>query len=146
MIPFANLHTLPADAPNLETSLAHGELITCLNIPAGSWTRRSCYVKVRDRDSYQFALTSAAVALHLEGDRVQEARVALGGVATVPWRAREAEAVLRDQILNEALAVKAARAAFAGARSRQHNAFKIPVGQQTLVCALLQAQQMRVST
>jgi xanthine dehydrogenase YagS FAD-binding subunit len=145
-IPFAELHRLPDDTPHLETSLAPGELITFLNVPAGPWTRRSCYVKVRDRDSYQFALTSAAVALHLEGDLVQEARIALGGVATIPWRAREAEAVLGGHKLNEGLAAKAAAAAFAGARPRHHNAFKIPIGQQTLVRALLQAQQMEVPT
>jgi len=145
-IPFAQLHRLPDDTPHLETTLAPGELITFLNVPAGPWTRRSCYVKIRDRESYQFALTAAAVALHLEGDVVQEARIALGGVATVPWRAREAEEVLGGRKLNETLALKAATAAFAGARPRVHNAFKIPIGQQTLVRALLQAQQMKVST
>ncbi len=145
-IPFAELHRLPDDTPHLETSLAPGELITFLNVPAGPWTRRSCYVKVRDRESYQFALTSAAVALHLEGARVEEARIALGGVASVPWRAQEAEAILEGRELNEALAAKAAAAAFAGARPRQHNAFKIVIGQQTLVRALLQAWQMKVLT
>jgi xanthine dehydrogenase YagS FAD-binding subunit len=145
-IAFAELHRLPGDTPHVETSLAPGELITFLNVPAGPWTHRSCYVKVRDRDSYQFALTSAAVALHLEGDRVREARVALGGVATVPWRSRDAEEVLRGHVLDETLAAKAAAAAFAGARPRRHNAFKIPIGQQTLVRALLQAQHMPVLT
>lgn len=143
-IPFAQLHRLPDDTPHLETILAPGEMITFLNVPAGPWTRRSCYVKIRDRDSYQFALSSAAVALHLKGDRVEDVRIALGGVATIPWRAREAEAVLGGRTLNEALAVKAAEAAFAGARPRAHNAFKVEIGQQTLVRALLQAQQMSV--
>ena len=144
--PFSELHRLPDDAPHLETSLAAGELITSLNIPAGPWTRRSCYVKVRDRDSYQFALTSAAVALHLEGDVVREARIALGGVATVPWRAREAEAALQGHKLTESLAATAAAAAFAGACPLEHNAFKIPIGRETVVRALLEAQQMEVST
>ena len=143
-IPFAELHRLPDDTPHLETNLAPGELITFLNVPRGPWTRRSCYVKVRDRESYQFALTSAAVALQLEGDIVQEARIALGGVATIPWRSRTAEAVLGGHRLNETLAAKAAAAAFADARAREHNAFKIAIGQQTLVRALLQAQQMQV--
>lgn len=143
-IPFAELHRLPDDTPHLETLLAPGELITFLNVPVGPWTRRSCYVKVRDRESYQFALTSAAVALYLEGDVVREARIALGGVATIPWRSREAEAVLEGHKLNETLAAKAAAAAFAAARPRKHNAFKIAIGQQTLVRALLQAQQMEV--
>jgi xanthine dehydrogenase YagS FAD-binding subunit len=145
-IPFAELHRLPDDTPHLETALAPGELITFLNVPAGPWTRRSCYVKVRDRDSYQFALTSAAVALHLEGDVVREARIALGGVASIPWRAREAEAALEGHKLTESLAATAAAAAFAGACPRKHNAFKIPIGRQTLVRALLEAQQMKVLT
>jgi xanthine dehydrogenase YagS FAD-binding subunit len=145
-IPFAQLHRLPDDTPHLETSLAPGEMIAFLNVPTGPWTPRSCYVKIRDRDSYQFALTSAAVALHLEGDIVQEARIALGGVATIPWRAHEAEAVLGGRKLNEALALKAATVAFAGALPRRHNAFKIPIGQQTLVRALLEAQRMQVLT
>lgn len=145
-IPFIELHRLPDDTPHLETSLAPGELIAFLNVPAGPWTRRSCYVKVRDRNSYQFALTSAAVALHLEGDIVREARIALGGVATIPWRAREAEAALRGRRLTESLATAAAEAAFASACPRKHNAFKIPVGRETLVRALLEAHQMQVST
>lgn len=140
---FADLHRLPGDKPHIETTLAPGELIAFIDVPAGPWTRRSCYVKVRDRQSYQFALTSAAVALHLEGSTVREARIALGGVATVPWRPREAEAVLKGKPLNETLAARAAEAAFADARPRRHNAFKIPVGQQTLVRALLQAQAMK---
>jgi len=144
--PFQELHQLPGDTPHVETSLAPGELITCYNVPAGPWTRRSCYVKVRDRESYQFALTSAAVALHLEGDTVREARIALGGVATIPWRAREAEAALEGRTLTEGLAARAAEAAFAGACPRKHNAFKIPIGRETLVRALLQARQMEVLT
>ena len=142
--PFAQLHRLPGDTPHIETSLAPGELITGYNVPAGPWTRRSCYLKIRDRDSYQFALTSAAVALELEGERVKEVRIALGGVATVPWRAREAEAVLKGNNLDEALATRAAAAAFAEAQPREHNAYKVKIGQETLVRALLQAQQMKV--
>jgi xanthine dehydrogenase YagS FAD-binding subunit len=113
-------------------------------VPSGPWTVRSRYVKVRDRQSYQFAVTAAAVALHLEGNTVREARIALGGVASVPWRARESEEVLKGKILDEALATKAADAAFRGARARGQNAFKIPVGKQTLVRALLEAQAMQV--
>jgi xanthine dehydrogenase YagS FAD-binding subunit len=113
-------------------------------VPAGPWTARSRYVKVRDRQSYQFAVTSAAVALHLEGSTVREARIALGGVASVPWRARESEEFLKGKILDEALAMKAADAAFRDARARAQNAFKIPVGKQTLVRALLETQAMQV--
>jgi xanthine dehydrogenase YagS FAD-binding subunit len=143
-IAFADLHRLPGATPHIETILHPGELITFIDVPAGPWTARSRYVKIRDRQSYQFALTSAAVALHLEGSTVREARVALGGVATVPWRAREAEELLRGSVLDEALAIRAAEAAFSDARARAQNAFKIPIGKQTLVRALLEAQAMQV--
>jgi len=144
-IPFAQLHHLPGATPHIETALARGELITYIDVPAGPWTSRSRYVKVRDRDSYQFALASAAVALHVEGGVVRAARIALGGVATVPWRAHEAEAVLTGQRLDEALASRAAEAAFAGAQPRRHNAFKVPLGKRTLVRALLETQAMSVA-
>ena len=88
---------------------------------------------------------SAAVALHMEGNRVREARVALGGVATVPWRAHEAEAVLNGHTLDESLAARAAQAAFVEARPREHNAYKIPLGKQALIRALLEAQAMQVT-
>jgi xanthine dehydrogenase YagS FAD-binding subunit len=143
-IAFADLHRPPGDTPHIETVLAPGELITFIDVPAGPWTARSRYVKVRDRQSYQFALTSAAVALHLEGSTVRVARIALGGVAAVPWRAREAEDVLNGKDLTEALATKAASAAFAGAQPRMHNSFKIAIGMQTLIRALLEAQAMTV--
>ena len=102
-------------------------------------------MKVRDRESYQFALTSAAVALELDGDIVRTARIALGGVASIPWRAREAEAILEGCKLTESLATTAAAAAFAGACPRKYNAFKVPIGRETLVRALLEAQQMRLT-
>jgi xanthine dehydrogenase YagS FAD-binding subunit len=144
VLPFAELHTLPGRTPHVETVLEPSELITALVVPAGPWTRRSLYLKVRDRESYAFALASAAVALDLDGDTVREARIGLGGVATVPWRARDAEAVLRGRVLDEAAADEAARAAFAGARPLSHNAFKVPLGQQTIVRALMQARAMEI--
>jgi xanthine dehydrogenase YagS FAD-binding subunit len=144
-IPFAQLHRLPAQDPSRETTLAPHELITHLEVPAGPWTRRSCFVKVRDRESYQFALASAAVALHVEGGVVGEVRIALGGVATVPWRAREAEEILRGQPLDESGAERAAQAAFSGAHPQPLNAFKVLLGQRTLVRALLRAQAMQVA-
>lgn len=143
-IPFAELHCLPDDTPHVETTLAPCELMTAFTVPAGAWTRRSLYLKVRDRESYAFALASAAVALELAGDVVREARIALGGVATVPWRAREAEAVLQDQPLDEERATAAADAAFADARTHGHNAFKRTLGKRTLVRALLAAARMEV--
>ena len=145
-LPFAQLHRPPGNTPHIETSLAPGDLITGFSIPAGAHTRRSLYLKVRDRESYEFALASAAVALELDGDTVRQVRIGLGGPVAVPWRAREAEALLTGQALNEASATAAARAAFAAAKPRQHNAFRIPLGQQTLVRALLQAKMMELAT
>jgi xanthine dehydrogenase YagS FAD-binding subunit len=144
-MPFAGLHRPPGSTPHIETTLAPGELITSFVIPAGPHTRRSLYLKVRDRESYEFALASAAVALELDGDSVRQVRIGIGGPVAVPWRAHEAEALLVGKPLNELNAMAAARAAFAAARPRQHNAFRIPLGQQTLVRALLQAQTMELS-
>src|SRR5689334_10758979 len=143
-IPFADLHRAPGDTPHLETTLAPGELITAFQIRAGAWTRRSLFLKVRDRESYEFALAAAAVALDLDRDRVRAARIALGGVAAQPLRAREAEALLAGRALDEASAQQAADAAFRGASPREHNAFKVALGKQTLIRALRQAATMDV--
>jgi xanthine dehydrogenase YagS FAD-binding subunit len=143
-IPFATLHRKPADAPNIETSLAAGDIITAFAVPSAAWTRRSLYLKIRDRSSYEFALASAAVALELEAGRARDVRIALGGVATVPWRAREAEATLRGKELNERNLNAAAEAAFAGARTHEHNAFKVALGKRTLIRALNEAAAMEI--
>lgn len=142
-IAVSGLHRLPGHAPHVETVLTPQDIVTGIHVPPGSW-QRSRYVKVRDRESYAFALAAAAVALDLEGGRVRDARIALGGVATVPWRAREAEHSLIGVALDETSARAAARIAFAGAVPHRHNAFKIPLGQQTLVRALLEARDMEV--
>jgi xanthine dehydrogenase YagS FAD-binding subunit len=141
-IPFSALHRLPGATPNVETVLGPGDLIIGFNLPAGPWTQRSLYLKVRDRQSYEFALASAAVAIDMDGPKVREARIALGGIATIPWRSREAEDVLAGKTLTEPVAEAAARAAFAEARPRVHNAFKVALGQSTLVRALLQAAEL----
>ena len=137
---FADLHLAPGDTPHIETNLAPGELITAFLIP-GPW-RRSLYRKIRDRESYEFALASAAVALDLDGGTVRDARIALGGVATRPWRSAEAEHLLRGRTFDEAAAHEAAEAAFAGARVHHHNAFKLPLGKACLVRALLEAKAL----
>jgi xanthine dehydrogenase YagS FAD-binding subunit len=143
--PFAELHTGP-EQPHRETTLAPGEVITGFTVPAGPWTRRSTYLKIRDRQSYEFALASAAVALDLDDDaRVRTARVALGGLAYRPWRAREAEAQLEGAVLDEASAARAADAAFAGARARPGNAYKISLGRATLIRALLETTSMAIA-
>ena len=143
-IPFAQLHRPPGNTPHIETILAPGELITAIQVPAGPWTRRSRFLKIRDRDSYAFALASAAVALDMDGETVREVKIALGGIASVPWRSREAENALRGKRLDEATATAAAEAALAGAKPQEHNAFKVPLAKQTLVRALLETQRMEI--
>jgi xanthine dehydrogenase YagS FAD-binding subunit len=144
VIPFEQLHCPPGDTPHIESVLAPGELIVAFRLPVAAWTRRSLYLKIRDRQSYEFALASAAVALDLADGRVAEARIALGGVATKPWRAREAEAVLKGRALDETGARRAAEAAFASARTHGGNDYKLELGKRTLVRALLQASQLSV--
>ena len=140
---FEELHRT-SDTPHVETVLQPGELITRLVVPAGPWTRRSTYVKVRDRESYEYAITSAAVALDLGADgTVREARIAVGGVAYKPWRARGAEAALQGRRLDEASALAAGRAAFEGARPRRGNAFKTELGPRTVARALLRAAALQ---
>jgi xanthine dehydrogenase YagS FAD-binding subunit len=142
-IPFDTLHRGP-DKPEWETHLAPGELITHFDVPAGAWTRRSLYLKVRDRQSYEFGVATAAVALDMDGDVVREARIGLGGVAYRPWRSREAEAALTGQKLDEPRAEAAAQVAFADAKPRAENAYKVELGRRTLVRALLDASKMEI--
>jgi xanthine dehydrogenase YagS FAD-binding subunit len=145
LVPFAELHRMPGDTPQVETILAPGDLITGFVLPVAPWTRRSVYVKVRDRESYEFALASAAVALDLAGDgTVSTARIALGGVATKPWRAKEAEAALAGKHVDQGSARAAAEVAFAGAQTREGNAYKPELGKRTLVRALLQASELSI--
>ncbi len=143
-MPFASLHRLPGLTPHRETSLGPDELITAFLIPGRRWPR-SRYVKVRDRQSYAFANASAAVALALEDGRIEDVCIGLGGVATIPWRARHAERLLRGQHLTEALALEAAEAEFVHAIAREHNAFKVPLGKSTLVRALIEARDMEIA-
>jgi len=143
---FGALHR-PADGnPHIETALRPGEIITGFTVPAGPWARRSLYLKIRDRSSYEFALASAAVGLALDGDTVREARIGIGGMAYRPWRSREAEAALVGKPLDEASASLAAEAAFAGAITHGGNDFKPELGRRTLVRALLQIRAMSVAT
>ena len=143
-IAFAELHRAPGDTPHLEANIAPGELITGFTVAAATWTRRSMYLKIRDRESYEFALASAAVALDMDGGTVKQARIALGGVAAKPWRAREAEAALTGKSLDDATLTDAAEAAFRGAQPREHNTFKLALGKQTLIRALRQTAAMEL--
>ncbi len=141
---FADLHRLPGTTPHIETSLAPGELITAFIVPGGP-RRRSLYRKIRDRESYAFANASAAVAIDLDGEIIRDVRIGLGGVATVPWRARQAEEMLRGRQLTEASASAAADAEFQTARTREHNGYKVVLGKATMVRALLDAQAREIS-
>jgi xanthine dehydrogenase YagS FAD-binding subunit len=144
VIPFEDLHRLPGDSPHIETTLRPGELITGFSVPAAPWLRRSLFLKVRDRQSYEFAMASAAVALDLEGGTVRQARIALGGVAAKPWPAPEAEAALTGKPLTEATARAAADAAFAHAVAPGELAFKPELGRRTLVRAVMAAGRMEL--
>jgi xanthine dehydrogenase YagS FAD-binding subunit len=135
-IPLTEFYLLPGETPERETVLRPGELITHVQVPESPVAAHSHYLKVRDRASYEFALASAAVALHLNGKAIAEARVGLGGIATIPWRSREAERVLVGKPAVRETFAAAANAALAGARPQQHNAFKIPLAKQTLILAL----------
>ncbi|MGV7215545.1 FAD binding domain-containing protein [Bradyrhizobium sp. UFLA05-112] len=141
-LPFAQLHKPPGNSPEIETTLQAGELISAFAIP-GRWPR-SVYLKARDRQSYEFALSSAAIALDVQDGVIRNARIALGGVATVPWRAREAEALVKGQRFDDGLAQRAAEAAFADARSRRYNTFKIALGRRVVARALQQAVTMEI--
>lgn len=144
MLAFADLHRLPGTTPHIETNLAPGELITAFVIPGGP-RKRSLYRKIRDRQSYAFANASAAVAINLDGEFVKDVGIGLGGVATVPWRARRAEAMLRGRELTEASAGAAAEAEFENAQTRGANTYKVALGKATMVRALLDAQAMEIS-
>ena len=141
-IPLTDFHVLPGDHPERETVLDAGDLIMAVDIPALPFARRSVYVKVRDRASYAFALASAAVALDLHDGTIDEARIALGGVATKPWRAREAERGLAGRRADAASFRAAAEAAMSGAVAHAHNGFKIELAKRTLVRALTRAGAM----
>jgi xanthine dehydrogenase YagS FAD-binding subunit len=134
-------HKLPGATPHIETVVQNGELITFVTLPKSSFAQRSAYVKLRDRASYEFALASAAVAMDLNGSTIRAVRIALGGVATKPWRSHEAEQVLTGAPANADTFRAAAEAAVKSAKPLRHNAFKIELAKMALVRALNQAVQ-----
>jgi xanthine dehydrogenase YagS FAD-binding subunit len=135
------LHLEPGATPHIETTLKSGELILRIRVPKTAMSRVSTYHKIRDRESYAFALASAAVALNMDGETVREARIALGGLATRPWRARAAEQVLAGKTLTPQTAREAGDAALRGARPGRDNAFRIELGARTVADALMIARQ-----
>ena len=136
-IAFQDFHRLPGATPDRETNLAPDELITAVDLPAHPFAARSHYLKVRDRESYAFALVSVAAALDIAPDgTIKTARIALGGVAHKPWRASEAEASLAGKSAAAENFRAAADAALAGAKGYRHNTFKIELARRTIVRAL----------
>jgi xanthine dehydrogenase YagS FAD-binding subunit len=136
-IAFEDFHRLPGDTPERDTNLADGELITAVELPASGFAAHSHYLKLRDRASYAFALVSVATALDIGDDgTIRDARIALGGVAHKPWRAREAEQRLVGGRLTEAALADAANAALAGATPRAGNAFKMKLAPAAIVRAM----------
>ncbi|ESY75585.1 FAD-binding molybdopterin dehydrogenase [Mesorhizobium sp. LNHC221B00] len=135
-------HRLPGDTPQLENPLEPGDLIVAVRLPAeaASFRANARYLKVRERTSYAFAVVSAAAALVIDGGKIRGARLALGGVAAKPWRARSAEAALLGADADEASFVRAADAAMADASPSGDNAFKIELARRILVRALMSAR------
>lgn len=131
-----DFHKLPGNTPELETVLLPHELIVAVELPHLGYSKNWCYLKVRDRASYAFALVSAAACLDIEGGKIKSARLALGGVAPKPWRAQEAEKLLVGKAPDERAFKAASEAVMKTARGLEHNKFKIELGKRTIVRAL----------
>jgi len=141
-IPFVDFHLVPGETPQIEHNLKPDELITHVEIPALPFAVKSHYLKVRDRQSYEFALTSAAVALDIQNGIIKNAKIALGGVGTKPWRSLEAENALIGSTANQENYRKAAELAMAAAKPNTDNAYKIELAKRTLVRALKTVEEM----
>ena len=135
-IPFADFHRLPGDTPHLDTNLRPDEIITAVDLPPRGFPEHHAYLKIRERTSYAFAVVSAAAALQIENGRIAEARLALGGVAAKPWRARAAEQALKGVAPDAANFREAAQSALTDARPSGDNAFKIELARRVIVRAL----------
>ncbi len=145
-IPMTEFHRLPGTTPQIETNLKPGELITAIDLPALSFARRSHYLKVRDRNSYAFALVSVAVILDMdESGNLREVRLALGGVAAKPWRASKAEKALQGKKLNEDSLRAAAEEELQDAKGYEHNAFKIELAKRSIVRAVRTAANLQLT-
>ncbi|UOQ98364.1 xanthine dehydrogenase family protein subunit M [Hymenobacter sp. 5317J-9] len=138
-IAFADLHRLPGDTPEKDTTLEPGELITAVEVPDNPFTKHVSYYKVRERASYAFALVSAAAALALDGSTIRAARLAFGGVAHKPWRLQAAEQFLVGKPATEDTFRQAATVAMQGAKAFKHNEYKLRLAPNTLIQALKNA-------
>jgi xanthine dehydrogenase YagS FAD-binding subunit len=141
-VPLTEFHLLPGDRPDIETILKRGELIVAIDVPLGAWTRRSHYLKVRDRASFEFALVSAAVALDIENGTIRTARVAAGGVGTKPWRLNAVERALIGEPATAETWGRAGELSAEGAMPLRENRFKLRLLQNTVARALEQAGGM----
>ena len=135
-IPFKDFHLLPANTPQKENVLQHGELITSIEIPSTPFAKRSCYLKVRDRASYEFALVSAAIVMDIQNGTIRAARVAIGGVGTKPWRAEKAEKILVGAKVSDQVYEDAAAEEMKSARPLMYNGFKVELAKRTMIRAL----------
>ena len=135
-IPMADFHRLPGDQPEKDTNLTHGELITGIELPKNNFADKSYYLKVRDRASYAFALVSVAAALEMTGNKIVQVRIAMGGVAHKPWRALKAEQMLVGKEATTENFKLAANAEMADAKPLAYNAFKVELGNRSIVLAL----------
>jgi xanthine dehydrogenase YagS FAD-binding subunit len=135
-IPIGDFHTAPGDRPDVETTLGHDELIVRVTVPQTPMSKRSCYVKARDRASYAFALASCAACLEIEAGVVKNARIALGGVATKPWRSIDAERAVVGNRPSVEVFRSAGETALKGARTRPDNAFKVELAKRVMMRAL----------
>jgi xanthine dehydrogenase YagS FAD-binding subunit len=132
-----DFYLMPDDTPEKENQLNPGELITEIRVPFLPWARRSLYLKIRDRESYEFALSSVALALDADANTIRDARLAVGGVGTKPWNLPNVRAALIGKPLNQQTFEAAARLATDGAKPLRDNAFKVELVQRTLVRALM---------
>ncbi|MCW3099982.1 MAG: FAD-binding molybdopterin dehydrogenase [Chthonomonadaceae bacterium] len=139
-IPFADFHRLPGDNPERDNNLQHGDLVTAIELSKNGFAGNSYYLKVRDRASYAFALVSVAAALEMDGDKIKQVRIAMGGVAHKPWRALEAEKMLVGKEATEANFKSAADVEMANAKPLEHNRFKVELGNRAIVRALQMAR------
>lgn len=135
-IPLADFHRLPGNTPERDSNLEPGELIAAIALPPMPWAKTGVYLKLRDRASYSFALVSVAAILDVEGGRIRDARLALGGVAHKPWRSPEAEEFLRGRPATAETFGGAADAALRDARPRRHNGFKVEMAKRAIHRAL----------
>jgi xanthine dehydrogenase YagS FAD-binding subunit len=138
-VPIDEFFLLPGDTPQVETVMEPGDLITHVLLPKPQAGARSHYLKLRDRASYEFALASAAVVVTMQDGKIASARIAMGGIATRPWRSHEAERVLTGQVPSPALFDHAAQALLANAKPQSQNGFKLELARRCLAHALTQA-------